>query len=119
MSMRPVFATPLDLFRALRSVWSAETASPEGGWSPSLPAKNHCSVTALIVQEVFGGDILRTETAGGMHFYNRIDGHMWDLTVSQFDEPICYQDVKSSRAEALRDCGSGKLEIIRQRLDLV
>ncbi|WP_236693726.1 hypothetical protein [Robbsia andropogonis] len=57
-------------------------------WSPSSPAQNHCSVTSLIVQDYFGGQILATQTSGGKHFYNLIDGRKWDLTVSQFSEPV-------------------------------
>lgn len=69
----------------LVSAWSAETSS---NWSIANPAKGQCSVTALIAQDVFGGEILKTHTPGGTHFYNLIDGVRWDFTVSQFDRPI-------------------------------
>ncbi|QHJ01050.1 hypothetical protein GT347_25525 [Xylophilus rhododendri] len=116
MSTTRIFATPLDLYHALVSVWSADTASPPEAWSPSNPAKNHCSVTSLIVQDYFGGEILTTRTSGGTHFYNLIDGVKWDLTVSQFAEPIPYQDSPSSRAMALADTSEGKYKIVVERL---
>jgi len=110
------FATPLDLYRAISSVWSTDTSSPTGAWWPSNPARNHCSVTALVVQDLFGGEILSTLTSGGTHFYNRIDGRKWDLTVSQFAEPIPYDDTPSSRDIALADTSPYKYELLKSRL---
>ena len=111
-----LFDTPIDLYRRLRTVWSAETASPPESWSAENPAKNHCSVTALIVQDYFGGDILTTKTVGGTHFYNLIGGTRWDLTVSQFAEPIPFDDNPSSRDAAMRDTTPEKHEAVTHRL---
>lgn len=110
------FDNPIELYRELRAVWSAETASPSESWSADNPAKNHCSVTALIVQDYFGGDILNTQTVGGTHFYNLIDGTRWDLTVSQFAEPIPFDDNPSSRDAALRDTSPEKYRSVAERL---
>jgi len=68
------------------------------------------------VQDHFGGDILATKTVGGTHFYNRIDGTRWDLTVSQFAEPIPFDDIPSSRDAAMRDTTPQKYQTITQRL---
>ena len=116
MSENSRFADPLDLYRAIRDVWSASTASPPESWSHDNPAKNHCSVTALIVQDVFGGEILKTRTSGGTHFYNSVGGRRWDLTVSQFSEPIPFEDVPSSREEALADCSPAKYRELAKKL---
>jgi len=110
------FATPLELYRAIAVVWSADTSSPTGAWSPSNPAQNHCSITSLVVQDFFGGEILNTKTSGGTHFYNSIDGVKWDLTASQFSEPIPYDDTPSSREFALSDTSSEKYLLIKERL---
>ncbi len=64
------FATPVDLYRAISKVWATDTSSPTDVWSPSNPAQNHCSVTSLVVQTYFGGQILTTLTSVGKHFYN-------------------------------------------------
>lgn len=111
-----LFGNPIELYRKIRSVWSAETASSLESWSAENPAKNHCSVTALIFQDHFGGDILNPQTVGGTHFYNLIDGTRWDLTVSQFAEPIPFDDNPSSRDAAMRDTTPGKYEVITRRL---
>ena len=111
------FATPLDLYRAISRVWSADTSSPTHAWSPSNPAQNHCSITSLVVHDHFGGDILTTQTPGGTHFYNRIDGKTWDLTVSQFAEPVPYDDTPSTREAALADTSPEKYALLMSRLN--
>lgn len=108
-------ATPLDLYRAISRVWSGDTASPTNAWSPSNPAQNHCSITSLIVQDYFGGEILSTRTSGGTHFYNLIDGKKWDLTVSQFAEPVPYDDTLATRDEALADTSQQKYVLLTSR----
>ncbi|WP_235215123.1 YunG family protein [Burkholderia sp. MSh2] len=116
-SVSKAFATPLDLYRAISRVWAGDTSSPTDAWSPSNPAQNHCSVTSLVVQDYFGGQILTTRTSGGKHFYNLIDGKKWDLTVSQFVEPVPYDDTQSTRDEALADTSERKYELLTSRLE--
>ena len=110
------FSSPVELYKVLCQAWSAETSSPPHSWSPSNPAKNHCSVTSLLVQDYFGGEILCTRTVGGTHFYNRIDGVKWDLTVSQFAEPIPYEDTLTSRQAALADTSAQKYDALSGRV---
>ncbi|GAB7538086.1 YunG family protein [Burkholderia sp. 3C] len=119
MSASKTFATPLDLYRAISRVWAADTSSPAHAWSASNPALNHCSVTALVVQDCFGGEILSTRTQGGTHFYNLIDGRRWDLTVGQFSEPIPYDDTPSTRETALGDTSHEKYALLTARLNEV
>jgi hypothetical protein len=84
----------------LRSAWSRATSSK---WTPANPACGQCSVTALVFQERFGGEILKTYVEGAAHFYNRVDGQRVDLTASQFAALPVYMDLPSSREEALAD----------------
>lgn len=83
---------------ALRKSWSLKTSSK---WLADNPACGQCNVTALLVEELFGGEILKTPLSEGDHFYNRISGQRIDLTDSQFDAPITYADLPSNRQEAL------------------
>ena len=73
------------LCNALHGAWCAETAL--GAWSPYCPNLNQCAVTALAVQDYFGGELLRCETTdGGSHYWNRLpDGTEVDLTARQFE----------------------------------
>jgi hypothetical protein len=113
---RTRFADPITLFRVLKTVWAEDTAGGTTGWAADNPAKNHCSVTALIVQDYFGGQILNTKTAGGTHFYNAIDGKRWDLTVSQFAEPICFDDNPATREMAMADATEEKYRTLAERI---
>jgi hypothetical protein len=104
---------PVELYRRLTKAWSSETGSK---WRRDNPACGQCSVTALVVQDLLGGELLKTRVAGAWHFYNRIDGRRWDLTVSQFETPIGYDDLPSSRQEALADTSKQQYVTLVERL---
>lgn len=76
--------------------WCWETASPGDApeWSEENPAKGQCAVTALLVQEVLGGDLMRCVVEGfGSHYFNRLpDGTIVDLTRKQFPEGTVVPD---------------------------
>ncbi|WP_344396147.1 YunG family protein [Streptomyces vastus] len=84
----------LDLDKALRSGWAADTCSPDdlarAEWQPGNPAWGHCDITALIVNDVFGGDLVVGEVyldgaQHGFHWWNRLpSGVELDLTREQF-----------------------------------
>ena len=80
------------------------------------PASGQCGVTALVVHDKFGGEILKTDVNGAWHFYNRIDGKRVDFTMGQFDSPIGYDDVPSNRDEALGDCSRQQYELLKGRV---
>ena len=92
------FSSPIELYHVVKKSWSSETIS--GMFDPLNPCHNQCAVTALAVQRVFGGEIIKTATKGGTHFYNLIDGRYWDLAADQFDEPIPYDNILTSFEEA-------------------
>ncbi len=76
----------------LPSLCAPDTAAGGGrGWTPENPTWGHCAVASLLVQNLFGGELLRIslkDTAfaeGGSHYYNRLpNGMMIDTTVAQF-----------------------------------
>ncbi|MEI7030915.1 YunG family protein [Streptomyces pratensis] len=81
-----------DIERALRSSWSAETCTPEyrARWSPDNPARDQCGVTAMVLNDLLGGELIRGEVhVGGVrtdyHWWNRLGaGVEIDLTREQF-----------------------------------
>jgi hypothetical protein len=105
-----------NFYQQLRRSWSIETSSR---WEPDNPASGQCGVTALVVHDKFGGEILKTDVNGAWHFYNRIDARRVDFTMSQFDSPIGYDDVRSSRDEALGDCSRQQYELLKGRVGVV
>lgn len=95
---------------ALSSSWSPQTAIQ---WRPDNPALGQCSVTALLINELFGGRILKTRHRESVHYYNEIDGRRYDFTSSQFTSPIEYDDELSARAETRRGITRDEMNTLR------
>ncbi|MCY9215471.1 hypothetical protein [Bacillus haynesii] len=99
------------IMKALYKSWSSDSSSK---WSQDNPAKGQCGVTALVVNEVLGGEIRKTKLTEGWNFYNFINGKRYDLTVSQFKEDILYMDIPSNRDEAFSDTNEKQYSYLKQ-----
>ncbi|MCY1632620.1 YunG family protein [Bacillus paralicheniformis] len=99
------------IMKALYKSWSSDSSSK---WSQDNPAKGQCGVTALVVNDLLGGEIGKTKLPEGWHFYNVINGKRYDLTVSQFKEDILYMDVPSNRNEAFSDTNEKQYNYLKQ-----
>ncbi len=77
--------TPDVLLPALEWAWCAETAM--GAWDEQMRSLNQCAVTALVIQDYLGGDLLRCEIDDGdSHYWNKLpSGQELDLTATQFE----------------------------------
>lgn len=85
----------------LLQCWSLKSSSL---WTSNNPAYGQCGVTTLVINDNFGGEILKTKLSNGSwHYYNRIEGERVDFTKDQFAEVIDYNDLLSSRGEAFSD----------------
>jgi hypothetical protein len=81
-----------DIERAVRSSWGADTSPPEfrSRWSPDNPARGQCGVTAMVLNDLLGGELIRGEVqVNGQfrdyHWWNRIGLEVEiDLTREQF-----------------------------------
>jgi hypothetical protein len=101
-----------DVLRRLREAWSSESSTL---WTEDTPARGQCGVTSLVVQDHFGGEIRKTPTDGGLHFYNWIGGQRYDLTAEQFDSPPTYLDIPSNREEAFADTNADQYATLSER----
>lgn len=101
--------------KRLSKAWSLDTSSK---WSAERPALGQCSVTALVVQDVFGGKLLKTPVGGSWHFYNLVDGRRFDLTAEQFESAIAYDDLPANREDAFADTSLQQYRALRAALDL-
>ena len=81
--MKPIF-NESRIREALEDAWSLDSAVQ---WSVENPANGQCNVTAAVIYDIFGGEVLRTKYPEFWHYYNRIDGKRVDLTDSQFSRP--------------------------------
>ena len=110
---------PVDYYDILSGIWCAETCAPRlrEKWSTDNKTLGQCSITAFLVQDIFGGKVYGIPREGGnFHCYNDVDGHVFDLTSEQFgDEVLSYEnnpeqfrevhfskDEKKSRYEMLK-----------------
>ena len=98
----------------LAQAWSSRSSSL---WWPDNPARGQCSVTAIAVQRLCGGEILMTPTPGGPHFYNRVGGQRWDLTAGQFDVPPDYEDRPSDAETAMADTSPEQVTALLRALE--
>ncbi|QLY81551.1 YunG family protein [Clostridium intestinale] len=103
----------LDFQKVLYKCWSINSSSK---WTSNNPANGQCGVTSLVVNDFFGGDILKTKTSEGWHYYNRIGNKRYDFTDSQFLEKPMYLDILSNREEAFSDTNAEQYEYLRSRI---
>jgi hypothetical protein len=88
--MRPW--TLADIEQAIRHSWSLDTCAPgdRPRWHAGNPARGQCGVTALVVNDLLGGDLVRGEVhidgqRTDFHWWNRFAGGVdIDLTREQF-----------------------------------
>lgn len=99
------------VFRAVERAWSPASSTV---WRQDNPAAGQCSVTALLLQEMLGGHLLKTRVGDAWHFYNDFGGGRVDLTAGQFAAPIAYDDLETDRMDALRDTSETQLNALRQ-----
>ncbi len=79
--------TETELTKAITDSWCRETSDDPLRWSCANPARGQCLVTALIVQDFFGGDLLTCTINWVQHFWNLLPNcRELDLTKSQFKE---------------------------------
>jgi len=120
------------LEEAIRKSWSKETSSDPEKWAYENPAWGQCAVTALLVNDYLGGDIVWAEAKlpdgkGISHYFNRIEGREIDLTRRQFPEGTIIpagiekkKEYDSTREYVLLAPGSTtrqRYEILKERVD--
>ena len=85
----PFIKNPYDLYDALSEIWSADTCAPRlrDKWTPENKTLGQCSITAFLVQDIFGGKVFGIKRPGGnFHCYNVVNNCCFDLTSEQFGD---------------------------------
>jgi hypothetical protein len=71
---------------ALSGSWSRDTSYDPLSWCPQNSAWGQCAVTALVLQDFLGGDLMTGEVNGFHHYWNLLPTNSEvDLTLQQFD----------------------------------
>ena len=113
-----------DIEAAVRGSWGADTYPPdsEHAWPPDNPARGQCGVTALVLHDLLGGELMRGEVhVDGV----RTDYHWWlrigegleiDLTREQFaPEETVTEGTVVVRPPEIRRCRE-EYELLRARV---
>jgi hypothetical protein len=85
---------------AIRDSWCLESCDPTDAplWTTANPSRGQCAVTALVVHDLMGGQLLEAEvqlpdgTRQGFHYWNRLAGFELDLTREQFAQSEVVQE---------------------------
>ena len=98
--------SPKELYDILCGIWCADTCAPRlrEKWTPENKTLGQCSITAFLVQDIFGGSVYGILRPGGnYHCFNKVGDCVFDLTSEQFgDMKLNYTlDYPQSREEHL------------------
>jgi hypothetical protein len=71
--------------------WSRDTCWHKPEFNPKCPSEGQCFVTAMIVQDIFGGELIQGIVhqidGDNNHYWNKLpNGQEFDLTSDQFVE---------------------------------
>jgi len=116
----------VEMLRPLvRAAWGPDTCYPEAReeWQPENPARAQCGMTAFVVQDLLGGDLVLGEVQVdgvkvGNHYWNRLpDGTDVDFTADQFfpAEVVANGQVVHRPPDAPRRCRE-QYELLRERV---
>ncbi len=105
--------------KALSECYTKELCVPNV--SDDCTESNKCfgmsGITALIVQDYFGGKIGKIHVNGVSHYFNILDNQVVDLTDSQFDSEINYTDYEIiNRDLILTENTKQRYESLKKRL---
>ena len=114
--------TPRDCYDIFSRVWCAETCAPRmrASWTPENKTLGQCSVTAFLVQDIYGGEVRGVPQKNGtFHCFNVVGDCVFDLTSEQFgDEKLCYEGcpVQEREVHFLKEEKRLRYELLKERL---
>ena len=110
--------TPREYYDLLSEIWCAETCASRmrSDWSPENKTLGQCSITAFLLQDLYGGKVFGVPLGdGNYHCFNVVGDCVFDLTSEQFgDKKLNYTDCP----EQFRETHFAKEEK-RQRYELL
>ncbi len=112
------------IIRALEKSWSAQTATfadTTQKWSSSNPPRGQCLVTAVLINDMFGGKLIYARE--NHHFWNELpDKTRQDLTRNQYKTPQEFVITKYKTKDevlndeyALKNKTKDRYNLLRQR----
>lgn len=106
---------------ALKDSWGKDTAywKDAEGWTKENPALGQCAITALLFNELYGGQIYSgVSNTGIVHYWNRKLGIKYDFTKQQFPSKTRFTNTKRWTREELLATGNvaERYELLRNRV---
>ncbi len=117
--------TPRDYYDLLSDIWSAETCAPRmrSEWSPDNKTKGQCSITAFLMQDIFGGKVFGVPLEdGNYHCFNVVGDCVFDLTSEQFaNVRLDYSDCTEQFREThfVKEEKRRRYELLRESLEKI
>ena len=88
--------TPCNCYDLLSGIWCADTCAPRmrAEWNPENRTLGQCSITAFLIQDIFGGKVCGVPLGdGNFHCFNVVGDCVFDLTSEQFgDQKMDYDN---------------------------
>jgi hypothetical protein len=108
-----------ELTQRLKLAWSRDTSYWPDRWSRERPAIGQCAVTALVVQDLIGGKLIRAKLDNDdEHYWNVSEGgEEIDLTRDQFEPGTNIRLIGvADRAELFNEPGTGpRYHLLKRR----
>ena len=101
-----------NLQKVLFECYSKELCYPkvQDNWSKDNKYYGMCAITALIINDYFGGRICKIHVDKISHYYNLIEDKIVDLTKEQFNHDIDYKNYEViDREQILTDYTKKKI----------
>ena len=114
--------TPRDCYDLLSDIWSADTCAPRmrDKWSRENKTCGQCSITAFLMQDLFGGEVRGVPLDdGNFHCFNVVGDCVFDLTSEQFGDIVLdYTDcpVQSREVHFAKDEKRRRYEFLKEQL---
>lgn len=83
------------LYDLLSTIWCKDTCAPRmrDRWTKENKTLGQCSITAFIVQDIFGGKVYGIPLKdGSFHCFNVVEEVKFDLTSEQFENVVLDYD---------------------------
>ncbi len=89
--------TPFAFGEMIANYCAQDTSADPDGWEPENPLWGHCAVVALLVQEIFDGDLLRASLEGTSYAFMR--SHYWNLLPGDRERDFTRDQFKAALPE--------------------
>lgn len=104
--------------------WNQETTDCTEKWTEKIPCKGQSASTALLVQDLFGGEVMAFSRNSGNHYYNQIGTVSVDLTSQETTGELqsrmaSAHPVAENKLRELKCRYEGKCKLLMDQMELV